>query len=131
MTTYEKLREYELSHDMEVDMLMEVTHKQTKQSGIVRSYGENNELIALYWGADDGSDDTTISIEELNNNFTVGVITMENLVNAITEKLSDMDFMDYVDTMDDDMENLLKDLQLLEKQGNGTLLNAIKMLVEE
>ena len=56
---------------------------------------------------------------------------MENLVNAITEKLTDMDFMDYADTMEDDVGNLLKDLQLLEKQGNGTLLQAIKMLVEE
>ena len=56
---------------------------------------------------------------------------MENLVNAITEKLLDMDFMDYADSMEDDVENLLKDLQLLENQGNGTLLNAIKMLVEE
>lgn len=56
---------------------------------------------------------------------------MENLVNAITEKLTDMDSMDYEETMERDMENLLKDLQLLEQQGNGTLLNAIKMLVEE
>ena len=56
---------------------------------------------------------------------------MKNLVNAITEKLSDMDFIDYADTMENDMENLLKDLQLLEQQGNGTLLNAIKMLMEE
>ena len=56
---------------------------------------------------------------------------MENLVNAITEKLLDMDFMDYADTMENDMEDLLKDLQLLEQQGNGSLLNVIKMLVEE
>ena len=56
---------------------------------------------------------------------------MKNLVNAIIEKLSDMDFIDYEETMERDVENLLKDLQLLEKQGNGTLLSAIKMLVEE
>jgi hypothetical protein len=29
---------------------------------------------------------------------------MENLVNAITEKLLDMDFMDYADTMENDMK---------------------------
>ena len=56
---------------------------------------------------------------------------MENLANAIYEKLTDMDFMDYIDTMENDLENLLLDIQLLEKQGNGILLQAIKMLVEE
>ena len=56
---------------------------------------------------------------------------MENLVSAIVEKLSDMDFMDYAELREKEMENLLQDLQLLEKQGNGSLLNAIKMLVEE
>ena len=56
---------------------------------------------------------------------------MKNLANVITNKLLDMDFMDYADTMENDMENLLEDLQLLEEQGNGVLLNAIKMLLEE
>jgi hypothetical protein len=56
---------------------------------------------------------------------------MENLANEIYEELLDMDFMDCIDTVENDVKNLLKDLQLLEKQGNGSLLSAIKMLVEE
>ena len=55
---------------------------------------------------------------------------MEKLAQAIHDTLLDMDYMDYADTMTKDTENLLLDLELLEKQGNGTLLNAIKMLVE-
>ena len=59
---------------------------------------------------------------------------VENLANEIYDKLYDMDFWDnsdYKDDMEEDVEILLKDLQLLEKQGNGTLLNAIIMLVLE
>lgn len=56
---------------------------------------------------------------------------MKALVNEIYNNLLDMDFMDYADTMEKDLEDLLQDLELLEKQGNGALLNAIKMLLEK
>lgn len=56
---------------------------------------------------------------------------MKALVNEIYNSLLDMDFIDYEDTMESDMENLLHDLELLKEQGNGALLNAIKMLVEK
>lgn len=56
---------------------------------------------------------------------------MEKLANAIYEKLLDMDFMDYDGTLENDMGNLLHDLKLLEKQGSGALLSAIKMLIDE
>lgn len=55
---------------------------------------------------------------------------MKELVNAIYENLLDLDFMDYADATEKDLNNLLQDLELLEKQGNGSLLNAIKTLVE-
>ena len=55
---------------------------------------------------------------------------MEKLANAIYNKLLDMDYMDYEEEKEKDLNNLLQDLELLEKQGNGSLLNAIKMLVE-
>ena len=55
---------------------------------------------------------------------------MENLANVIYNNLQDMDYMDYTDTTEKDADNLLQDLELLEKQGTGSLLNAIKMLVE-
>ena len=56
---------------------------------------------------------------------------MKSLVNEIYNNLLDMDFMDYADTTEKDLENLLQDLELLEKQGNGALLNVVKMLVEK
>lgn len=56
---------------------------------------------------------------------------METLANAIYNNLFDMDYMDYSESMERDFNDLLQDLKLLEKQGNGSLLNAIKMLVEE
>lgn len=56
---------------------------------------------------------------------------MEKLVNAIYNNLLDMDYLDHEETTEKDLNNLLQDLELLEKQGNGSLLNAIKMLVDE
>lgn len=56
---------------------------------------------------------------------------MEKLANTIYNQLSDMDYIDYKESMEKDLNNLLQDLELLEKQGNGSLLNAIKMLVDE
>lgn len=58
-------------------------------------------------------------------------ITMENLANEIYESMLDMDFMDYLDTKEEEIKCLIQDLKLLEEQGNGTLLNAIEMLVEK
>lgn len=55
---------------------------------------------------------------------------MESLANEIFNTLFDMDFMDYAETNEVEAENLLNDLELLGELGNGTLLNAIKMLVE-
>lgn len=55
---------------------------------------------------------------------------MENLANEIYDCFVDMDFMDYVDTKEKDLEELQQGLELLEKQGNKILINAIKGLVE-
>lgn len=55
---------------------------------------------------------------------------MKALANEIYNHLLDVDFADYEETQTEDLQNLLEDLELLENKGNGTLLNAIKMLVE-
>ena len=58
-------------------------------------------------------------------------MTMRDLANEIYEAVVDMDFMDYADSKETDMENLLDDLNLLSERGNGSLLNAIAMLLEK
>ena len=55
---------------------------------------------------------------------------MKALANEIYTNLLDMDFMDYSDTLEEDMECLINDLELLNAKGNGSLLNVIKILVE-
>ena len=55
---------------------------------------------------------------------------MKALANEIYNNLLDMDFMDNEETKERDLEDLLNDLELLRNLGNGSLLNAIKMLVE-
>lgn len=55
---------------------------------------------------------------------------MKTLANEVYNKLLDMDFADYEETQTEDLKALTEDLELLQKQGNGALLNAIKMLVE-
>ena len=55
---------------------------------------------------------------------------MKTLANEICNSLLDMDFTDYAEVNEMETENLLNDLELLKELGNGTLLNAIKMLVE-
>lgn len=56
---------------------------------------------------------------------------MEKLANTIYNNLLDMDYMDYQEITEKDLNNLLQDLELLENQGNGSLLNVIKMLIDE
>lgn len=68
MTTYEQLRKIENEN---IDYYIEVKNIKENYIGVIHSYGENNENIALYYGNDDGSDDKTISIEELNRNFEI------------------------------------------------------------
>lgn len=55
---------------------------------------------------------------------------MKTLANEIYNNLLDMDCADYEEMQTEDLKNLLEDLELLKNKGNGTLLNAIKMLVE-
>lgn len=55
---------------------------------------------------------------------------MKVLAEEIHNKLMDMDFADYAETQEEEQKALMEDLELLQEQGNGTLLNAIKMLVE-
>lgn len=55
---------------------------------------------------------------------------MKTMVNAIYDSLLDMDFMDYEELKEEELNDLLADLELLNEKGNGTLLNVIKMLVE-
>jgi len=56
---------------------------------------------------------------------------MKELAKEIYNELSDMDFMDYAESKESDMRNLMDDLNLLSEQGNGSLLNAIGMLLEK
>ena len=56
---------------------------------------------------------------------------MKSLANSIHNNLLDMDFADYEELKELDLENLLYDLELLKKHGNGALLNIIKMLLED
>ena len=56
---------------------------------------------------------------------------MESIVNKIFDNLLDMDFMDYEETKTEDLKALMDDLILLEKQGNGALLNALQMIMEK
>lgn len=55
---------------------------------------------------------------------------MKALAEEIYNKLMDMDYADYEETQAEDDKALMEDLELLKSKGNGTLLNAIKMLVE-
>lgn len=55
---------------------------------------------------------------------------MKALANEIYDNLLDMDFMDYNEASETEMASLMADLELLEKMGNGALLNAIQMLME-
>lgn len=55
---------------------------------------------------------------------------MEKLAYELYNNLLDMDYLDYAETQEKDFDNLLQDLKLLESKGNGSLLNAIKMLME-
>lgn len=55
---------------------------------------------------------------------------MKTLADELYNKLLDMDFADYEETQTEDLKALTEDLELLQEQGNGALLNAIKMLVE-
>lgn len=52
------------------------------------------------------------------------------IAEGIYAKLSDMDYLDYADTQAEDYKLLMKDLKLLELQGNGSLLNALKLVLE-
>lgn len=52
------------------------------------------------------------------------------IAEGIYAKLSDMDYLDYADTQAEDYKLLMKDLELLELQGNGSLLNALKLVLE-
>lgn len=55
---------------------------------------------------------------------------MKALANEIYNNILDMDNADYIDTQMEDLQALKEDLELLEQQGNNSLLNAIKMLME-
>lgn len=68
MTIYEQLRKIE---NEDINYYIEVKNIKENYIGVIHSYGENNENIALYYGNDDGSDDKTISIEELNRDFEI------------------------------------------------------------
>lgn len=55
---------------------------------------------------------------------------MKALANEIHNNLLDMDYMDYKDTEEKDLQDLTNDLELLKEAGSGALLNAIQMLLE-
>lgn len=54
---------------------------------------------------------------------------MENLAEKIYNTLLDMDGLDYVETYMEDIKNLANDLKLLEVNGTGALLEAIKIMM--
>lgn len=55
---------------------------------------------------------------------------MKVLADTIYNTLLDMDYMDNEELKEQEVENLLHDLELLNKHGNGTLLKAIEILLE-
>ena len=55
---------------------------------------------------------------------------MKSLASEIYNGLLDMDGADYKETQEQDLEDLANDLELLKEMGNGALLNAIQMLME-
>lgn len=87
----------------------------------------------------DGVDKEKFKNELKNKNIKFdGVDTIRNgglyqtkmLASKIYDVLLDMDFEEYADNQDEGLQKLTNDLQLLEKSGNGALLNAIKMMME-
>ena len=54
---------------------------------------------------------------------------MENLAEKIYNTLLDMDGLDYAETYMEDIKNLVNDLKLLEVNGTGALLEAIKIMM--
>ena len=54
---------------------------------------------------------------------------MENLAEKIYNTLLDMDGLDYAETYMEDIKNLANDLKLLEVNGTGALLEAIKIMM--
>ena len=55
---------------------------------------------------------------------------MKALANEIFNTLIDLDFLDYTETTEKDLKALENDLKLLNQNGNNSLLNAIKILLE-
>ena len=56
---------------------------------------------------------------------------MKQLANAIYNNLQDLDYLDYADTSEKDLQSLTNDLELLQKNGSGALLEIIKILLEK
>lgn len=55
---------------------------------------------------------------------------MKALAEEILNNLLDMDNADYTETQAEDLKSLSEDLELLKSKGNGSLLNALQMLLE-
>lgn len=53
-----------------------------------------------------------------------------HLAEQIYNALQDMDYPDYAETAEKDFKCLVNDLKLLHEHGNGALLYAIEMLIE-
>lgn len=54
---------------------------------------------------------------------------LEKLAREIYHRAIDMDYLDYEDTRESDIQDIARDLELLEKLGNGALLNGIEMIL--
>lgn len=52
-----------------INMSYIIKHKQTKEEGV--AYIISNDKIRIFYGADDGSDDKTISKQEFNNEWDI------------------------------------------------------------
>lgn len=55
----------------------------------------------------------------------------KHLAELIHNTLKDMDFFDYASTEEEDIQSLENDLALLQKHGNGALLQVIEMLTDK
>ena len=67
MTAYEKLVQAEQADEYDI----QIREKATGKEGVA---GTNPDGVAVFYGAEDGSDDKTITPEEFNRDFEITAI---------------------------------------------------------
>ena len=71
MTTYEQLLEAEARKEVHTVEICEIS---TSKGGVANTMGNN---VAVFYGAEDGSDDAVISPDEFNLRFEITAILPE------------------------------------------------------